>query len=468
MKKILLSAIFTTLVISLFAADIIVTNDAEFKQAVSTDVLNGDVIKFNVPNNTLDLAQATKINIRCAEATAIIIDGALTGGDRVTLTNSITTTEEFFNYAGSTNVVDGASLTFKNLIIKDFRMNGRSGLIRSGHSNWSGAAKTNQIVFENVTFIGNQQATPAAADGLFDLRQGTILTFRNCSFINNKILPNEVPTTGKKTMFALNSGISGFNLINCTFYGNEIGLAASAQYLIENAGVNTNIINCSFINNTAPKGIMRIVKSKDYSYIINSLFAYNTASGADQTAVDMLAAIVSTDGLNTVSAQSVVAYSAFNSGSYLTPDAVGLLTGANYDQTTLFAGYTANKPNLNSSNNTVPLARNITGTSTFTGVTIPSADQIGNPRSSVAPTIGALEFLSTAVQSTALENQFKIAVAGNQLFIFNAEVEQYEIFNYTGNLMQSGSLKGNSITIQGVQKGVYFIKMKDQTTKFVL
>lgn len=469
MKKIVHLILISAILANVYAADIIVTTADEFKQAVSIDVQNGDIIKFNLPsgtNNTLDLAQATKLQIRCAENTAVTIDGALPGGERTILTNSITTQEEFFNYAGSANF-DGASVTFKNLIIRDFKMNGRSGLIRSGNSAWTTAGKTNQIVFENVTFINNQQATPAVADGLFDLRQGTIATFHNCSFVENKILQNEVPTGGKKTLFALNSNISGFHLINCTFYGNEVGTAAATQYLIENAGVNTKIVNCTFVNNTAPKGIMRVVKSKDYSYVVNSLFAYNTASGTDQTAVDLIAANVSTDGLNTVSAQTIVAYCAFNSGSYITPDAPGIHTGSAYDQASLFSGFTSGKPNLNRVNYTVPLAKNITGIATFTGVDIPSVDQLGSVRNVVNPTLGALEFLTTGI-SPLTSGNFKLVVGKQGLVVLDADDQDFVLYDSMGRKLKSGKLINNVIELQSIRPGVYFLTMNNKSEKFVV
>jgi hypothetical protein len=468
MKKLLFTfALFTFAAITA-ADEIVVFDAASFIQAINKDVQNGDVITFGLPaeaNNTIDLARATKINIKVAENTAVIVDGATLDGKRTILTNSVPTTEEFFNYAGST-VVDGASLTFRNLIIKDFVMTGRSGLLRSGNSSWATAGKQYQITFENVTFIGLKQNTPAAADGFFDLRQGTNITYKNCSFINNSMTPTQPHASGKKTMFALNSAIVGLNLINCTFYGNNFHNDYNT-FMVNNAGVNTNIINCSFIKNTAAMGVMQIFKRKDYANLVNSLFAYNRATGEVQSAVDFQAGTISEDGLNTVTDEATVAYCAFNVANAIIANAVGLTTNTDFDQTTLFATYANEYPVLNENTYTVSLARNLPGTGAFGGVEIPGNDQNGTARNLTSPTIGAVEYVVSGIQNKhiPLRNVF---VSDNKLIIQDEGDGAYSIFNTTGQLLKSGMYQNSTyVNIGDLTAGLYIISINNKSAVFI-
>lgn len=110
------------------------------------------------------------------------------------------------------------------------------------------------------------------------------------------------------------------------------------------------------------------------------------------------------------------------------------------------------------------------GTATYAGITIPTADQLGNVRPST-PSVGAVEYgsITGIFNTTAVKSDIKIWNEGNLLFAEGVEgTNPVSVYDLTGKQVYEGTIQnGNSIMIN-VEKGIYIAKVSGTTAKLVI
>ncbi len=164
------------------------------------------------------------------------------------------------NYSSIFSVSNNSSVTFKNI-----------NFLNANYSNNSGAAilAKGKIFVENCCFKNNKGESGAAIALLQNSNYSTIV---NCQFIKNKgIYPaHDNFIEGG----AVDSHVSHTTIKNCLFEDNYAFTSGGAVCI--NGGTSQNLINLTFIGNTAPfGGAIRIINSN--SYIFNCSFNNNKA-----------------------------------------------------------------------------------------------------------------------------------------------------------------------------------------------
>ena len=519
-KQILLSAIFSFATFSMFATDLTVTNasgdptiEGSFPNIMAS-AQTDDVIKFNLATDEIEEFNAITIDTK-----SLTIDGRnQTTGNKIKFTGA----KQALSMKGAcTIVIKDCIFTGKNKAQALFLQTGANlnilncEFIKNAHSSSGGVIGISQDVncsIKNCLFDGNS----ATGDGgCIRIYNNARVTIENSTFKNNNSSASGgviymYSTNGKnETAFAL-------TVTNCTFVNNYAGNRAGAIYIYSRDtskpldGV--KIINSTITANYSTKNLgggIFVCSNTDCSsklVIVNTIIAGNTGGLVDG------AYFVPTDlgywkgdkkdGVEIVRNYDWELKNCVFGATYSSSDDTQL---NNVDQSALFdnsnikvADFANSKiftslykldntvfPDIEGdevwsptlTNDAMPVAslceNSIAigkGTATYAGITIPTADQLGNVRPST-PSVGAVEYgsITGIFNTTAVKSDIKIWNEGNLLFAEGVEgTNPVSVYDLTGKQVYGGTIQnGNSITIN-VEKGVYIAKVNGTTAKLVI
>jgi len=460
---------FITLLIVVFtafsftrAADIIVTSfldsgDGTFRDAVA-NAQSGDVIKFNIAAPVDMISFDTGISISGA-GKILTIDGMnMATGKPMKLT--IQSGSRLFSIANGAGS-DGLDVTIKNFIIQDVQSTNSGGVISSGSSAYT-AAGAFKVTIENCYFKNCtttiSSSSSSGGGGVYYVSHGSDITVINCTFEGNKLLysdgtENATPSIGGGAFGSTGNGTARLALINSTFIDNASSGRGGALFL----GHPTNIINCTFANNTAPRGggIYLHNTGDNYHNIVNTIVINNVSktNNTDRGDIDRN----SNNGTNPVT----VSYSLFELTN-LTAD-IGLGAG----NITYVASTKVFKDGTLADNGgptpTIALASNSdvlkAGTATSAGLNIPTTDQRGAPRLS-PPSMGAYDnpdYVFTGMPEVNIQ-ALSVWGDGKQIKMYSETQGWAAVYDLKGSLVDKSYVNGLSNLATVKSAGVYLVR----------
>ena len=334
---------------------------------------------------------------RDAQTNVTILSGDLLSNDNATITDVETTRQD-----NSIHVVTLRG-DIDNVLVDGFTISGGNANdasqstygIRGGAIIAHPLALNNKVIstFRNCILEENSGSNTAVytsytSVGVRDLVIDT--NFENCIFRNNY---------SKDFTAVLFGGASGFgiyskgSLVNCLFYGNVSNAASSAVYLGTSTtsggnatGIDVDIINCTFANNTAPSGHVITMVGAANSRIKNSIIYSNG----------------SLTPFAITSSASVVSNSIVEGGQ---------LSATDIDP--IFIDGTSNDFTLNCTSPAI-------GAGDATGLTLPALDLAGNARVTNTVDLGAYEYNGSIYASvTAVAKDFTAELDENGNFTIN-------------------------------------------------
>lgn len=457
-------------------------------------------IEFNFEGEQLDYLAATGMAIK---AKTLIFDGInKTNGKPVTL-------------KGATRLFDISS-TSANVTMKNLKITGCNGIAMTITGGVS--------VFENCVFEKNIDPKNESGNngGVMRISGGNV-TINKSLFYKNKgvggygggaiCVYDDVTLRVDGCSFIENEGYSGgaigvnvrsakgfipkVYIANSTFANNITSDRGGAIYMqtAEVAGVfSPVIVNCTFVGNLNGKDGGAILfwsraTTTMKPVLINNLFAENYVDPWDKSPLNDCHAfyLAGEKDINGKDLPQTV-FPVTKNNMYCAAQ-TGFFATANGDKTmtpTTDKIFKATEQNIwdegdpTYSHMTSTLTESLmvamidqasvaigAGVASFESYEIPSTDQLGNPRGA-KPAVGAVEYAQSGVENIIGNGaDVKIWNIGGELFVSGAEGVA-TIFDLTGKIVLKGTIAdGVSLSVGGVAKGVYIVKIANATAKVV-
>lgn len=471
----------------------LIVTTTEMNQAVEGSFLyclaqatNDDVIEFNV--------NATEVTLPYTIAMkSITINGwnqynnkrivlkrnpstnffTLPAGISATLKNLILDGENLANGIGITTV-NGSALILENCVLKN---------INSGAAKNNGGAMRVQgeLNIKNCLFENNKtRLDEDYGGGAICIYNAANVTIENSSFIANKAARGGAVMTYGNNTYSLNA-------VNCTFANNEAAGLSNARggaiYLQcpTATEVENNFINCTITGNYATNNgggicMFPAANKKITLSLINSIILYNkTGTNSDIDFFSYYPDRINFQGINCIYGTNVKSgagglpvWDNSITFDYSEPkDVFDAIESDDFTRPTIFLENETKVAKLSSSSIAID-----TGTSSVSGFTIPTIDQLGNTRFS-NPDIGAVEYVSqqgNAIYNPANKNDLKLRQIGDRLFFEGlSEPTEMQLYNSDGSLITISRVSDSiSFPLSGLQKGFYIIKIQKTTHKIIL
>jgi predicted outer membrane repeat protein len=110
------------------------------------------------------------------------------------------------------------------------------------------------------------------------------------------------------------------------------------------------------------------------------------------------------------------------------------------------------------------------GVATYASYEIPTTDQLGNPRSTSAPSIGAIENIVTGISSTVAASNLHIAWLQNSVIAYNLNgVAPLYVYDITGKIVFKGKITNNTpVKVVNLTPGLYIATVQNAVIKFIV
>ena len=384
---------------------------------------NKDVIEFDIPGS--DVIKLTGSLQRTKKNTKITVNGInkATGNPITINANSYSVFRS--SSSSESNVRDGVSVSFNNMIFKNASNSSHGGGFCLGHS-----SHTNMGTFE----------------------------FKNCTFENCQ-------TTAKGGAIGINKNIT-LIIDCCTFKGNSA--TAGGAIGTVSAECFITVTNSTFYQNTAGTGGAMFCNSVNNSSINNCTIVGNTST-------EPSGAISSTDNAFMTLTNCIASGSNGSTNSDVYGDKIVLINSIVEQTDETVTSVASNPLTFDASvfmNSTPVLADNggVTQTiaisdmgaayrSGIAGAGIPQTDQRGVVRNAV-PCIGSYEHdgISTSIESSD-KDIVSVNADGNQLLVLSKEDGTGIIYDINGQIVDRISFSGNSTLRTVVSDGIYIVKL---------
>lgn len=463
-------------------ANISVTNTNEsgagsLRQAI-LDVTAGDTITFEVsgtitPLSVMAIAKNVVID---GSNQNIIIQGGAANNTFTVSASTVKIKNLTFDGGAKTLVIaaNGSTLIAESCTFKNVNSTADNG----GALRIQGIATISNCRFEN------NKAGGGYGGGAICIYNAANVQIDKCSFIGNSATNNTTALGGAIVARGTVATACEVQISNSTFTNNTSALMGGAigSSIQSSSSYTSNItaVNCTFVNNSAPAGgagatYISVAGSANIK-VINSLATNNTNGTAYD---DFNNTIKAGGGGTTMTVLNSCIYFA-NTQSNATLPLTSNCTVAT-DASSIYRTTTANGGffTVNSTNNgnhtiaelsTSSIAFNA-GTGSVSGVTIPNEDQLGNPRSTTNPTIGAIEVKGSTVDVSTPNTSSITWYATNEAIIVSGLSHDTlaQFYSITGQHLYSQTVSNNNPILKNNLKGnVVIMKINNTAFKITL
>lgn len=344
-----------------------------------------------------------------------------------------------------------------------------------------------------MVVMGNANGSPAinriTGGGFYSYDYVRQTDIKNCTFSNN------LSSNGAATAIYANFVNKTINFENCIFNDNTSSNIGSAMTVRakNNKNITTNITNCLFTNNKSTAQLSTNQHSSLFYFgatgtnstfninITNStitknnnlytgnedvgLFLLYKGATAINTSLNLKNNIIWDNGGNNILFKQYplgVEYT-----NIIQDNAINDLTSSFADLTnTNVNNVDPNFIDIANGDFTVPSTSPAVDQGSTSGLTLPSVDLNGNSRiSGTSIDLGCYEFQSTvgideSEFSQSLENSiFPNPTTGLVTFSIDKSIDKIEVYTINGQLILT-KMNGNSINLEGLNSGVYLIKVE--------
>jgi len=475
---------YTLSILPTFAATFIVSDPRDVNEPgtfrwaynqIANDVdVYPDTIKFDFDNLTNTIVLNSSLPALNDIYADVVIDGLNKRNNQpVILTYSGTLSTRLFN-VGTNTCAAFVRFVFRNLIFVDINATTNGYLFYLGTNSFP--RPLFHLILENIV-VKNCRNTVSASSGVVQggmiyLREGGFVKVMNSAFINNQQFVSNSTSTSTSpvaTIFASSGtkslALSRATFINCTFFGNYsnggVGCIGTNHHL--------TLINNTFANNRGTvTGGVYINTDVEYN-VLNCLFQNNLVLNVNQYGK-------SVDFATSSGAKSKGYFNGtiWTSGVCDAPTAVFPNIKVVNDNST-FKSYNNGIPELNSTNNTLPLKSGSlavnSGVSVFTKfspdyvvdfgfpLSIPDVDQLGNDRSGGYYSVGSLQYESiTTTNNVNKVVVFQILSFRDFVRINVAEAGFISLYNSVGVCLLKNYVESELIIPRYFQPGTYIVK----------
>lgn len=109
------------------------------------------------------------------------------------------------------------------------------------------------------------------------------------------------------------------------------------------------------------------------------------------------------------------------------------------------------------------------GVATYASYEIPTTDQLGNPRSKSAPSVGAIEKMTSGINAAMAASSLRIAWLQNSVIAYNLNgMAPLSVYDVTGKVVFQGVISGNvPVKLDNLMPGLYIAKVQNTAIKFI-
>jgi endonuclease/exonuclease/phosphatase family metal-dependent hydrolase len=306
------------------------------------------------------------------------------------------------------------------------------------------------VTVNKCSFIGNTSSANGNSGGGAIVARGTVATACNVNITNSTFANNTSGKTGGALLSSVQSSsafTANVTAINCTFAGNQ-GDGAISSLTTANGTANIYLVNSLVTNNI----------NADATAYSDLLETTGTTSGTaaiiepHNVIYSVASSTINTTGRNCIQITDPATANIFlSSETFATDKKRPVLTNSGIQTAALIAA--------------TSIAKNA-GTTTLSGYTIPTSDQLGNARPAT-PAVGAVECRDISTNIVYKNNTFpELTIAGRNLAIHTNQPEELIIYNIYGNVVYRKLLYTSAnISLENLRKKLLIVVFAGKVLK---
>lgn len=374
--------------------------------------------------------------------------GLIVGRANAILEDCTITNNSSLTFAAGISVFGESVVTFKRCDITN----------NSGTSNGGGLWNDNSTVYLMDCNVSNNTTKTGVAAGIYGFNTGGATS---TTYMFNTTISNN--TSGAHSAAYYGRAGSVGVMVNCTLFGNKTASNADGGAINLHGGGMLDVISSTITANSARTGGGIRCQANCTINLINSIVSGNKATieGNDISTVGKSTYSHTIMGTKIYDAQGVEisASTIFDYTTMLLP----LADNGGTTQTCLLIG--ENNPARTHGMSQMQLTALASTYSPELSAELISKDQIGNSRSDCS-TIGALVLkkIASSVYSPTLANR-KIYSNNSILHVETQENETITLYSITGHMVHSQKAVDSLTKISGLAKGIYVLKINNQSLK---
>jgi hypothetical protein len=248
---------------------------AERNFAINLTVLSGDLNSDNVAST----GDAYHVVASPGNSNGAVLDGFTIQHGFADATGTVAQAKQ--NQGAGINISnEDASVTFKNLIIKD---NNSSGTGNGGAGVYLSLSNISNCMFDNIVFDNNKAAASGGAMFFTSTTGSPTVTVTN-----SKVFKSGGTSGAGLYVIGTSGNVSNFKLFNTIFSENRASSTPGGGAVYVAGFTNSAVINCTFYNNSNTNGALSFnTTTTTVLNLYNSIFNGNTKSTSNTAAADI-------------------------------------------------------------------------------------------------------------------------------------------------------------------------------------
>jgi hypothetical protein len=249
---------------------------SERNPSSNVTILSGDLNNDNLPN----IGDNYHVVASAGSSTGAVLDGFTI--QHGFADGTVTVLQAKQNQGAGINITnEEASITFKNLIIRD---NSSSGTGNGGAGVYLNLLNNSDCIFDNIVFDNNRAITASGGAMFFTSGVGS----PKVTVTNSKVFRSAGTSGAGLYVIGTLGNVSNFKLFNTIFSENRASSTPGGGAVYVAGYTNTDVINCTFYNNSNANGAFSYNNAlHTVLNLYNCIFNKNSTNSAGTTPADI-------------------------------------------------------------------------------------------------------------------------------------------------------------------------------------